>query len=352
MDAFFASVEQLDNPSFKGKPLIVGGNPSGRGVVAACSYEAREYGIHSAMPCKRALHLCPAAIFTRPRMDRYKAVSGIVMDIFRQYTDLVEPLSFDEAFLDVTSNFSKEPSATRVADKIREHIYNTTRLTASAGISFNKFLAKVASDINKPDGMKTIPPEDALDFLSSLPIRKFFGVGKVTEKKMLSLGIKNGWDLRQWQEESLVFHFGKVGTFLYNISRAIDNRPVEPSRIRKSIGKETTLQDDTTDLPYIEKTIEHIADKLAVILSNRNSVGHTLTLKIRYDNFETISRSATVAVPLQSREDILQLTPSLLSATQAGLRKVRLIGLSISKLTSKRNIPRQLLLPFIQREKF
>lgn len=347
MDAFFASIEQKDNPSFRGKPLIVGGSPQNRGVVAACSYEARRYGIHSAMPCSKAVRLCPHAIFTRPRMDRYREISTQVMDIFRRYTSLVEPLSLDEAFLDVTSNSHNNPSASILAELIRGQIYQELKLTASAGVSFNKFLAKVASDFNKPNGLTTIPPEKALNFLAALPIRKFFGVGKVTEQKMLNLGIKTGQDLLQFKEESLVFHFGKSGSFLYNIVRAIDDRPVESSRVRKSIGSETTLSYDTKDLSEIDSILKHLAEQVGHSLTKKNVAGYTLTLKVRYQDFTTITRSQTVRSPIGSAATIITVLPRLVAATNIGTQKIRLLGLSISKLVGDKKGPYQLLLPFM-----
>lgn len=350
MDAFFASIEQRDTPAFRGRPLIVGGKPQNRGVVAACSYEARHFGIHSAMPCSQAVRLCPHAIFTRPRMDRYKEISSQVMSIFRHYTDLVEPLSLDEAFLDVTTNSQGHPSATLLAEKIRLEIYQKTQLTASAGVSFNKFLAKAASDFKKPNGLTTIPPEKAIDFLSLLPIRSFFGVGKVTEKKMLRLGIKTGYDLRQLDEENLTCHFGKTGSFLYNIVRGIDDRPVEPRRIRKSIGNETTLSKDTSDLIEIRAILQHLAQQVGDALKEKDVGGHTLTLKVRYHDFTTITRSQTVRLPIFSSEGIIVLLPGLLAATNAGSKKIRLLGLSLSKLTFDKGLPRQLVLPFMYQE--
>lgn len=347
MDAFFASIEQKNNPAFKNKPLIVGGQPDARGVVAACSYEARRFGVHSAMPCSQAIRLCPQAIFTRPRMDRYREISTQLMAIFRGYTELVEPLSLDEAFLDVTINSQNHPSATILAERIRSQIYQELQLTASAGVSFNKFLAKVASDFNKPNGLTTIPPENALDFLSSLPIRKFFGVGRVTEKKMLRLGIKTGRDLRQIEEETLIFNFGKTGSFLYNIVRGIDDRPVEPSRERKSIGNETTLSCDTNDRMEIDTILSHLAEKIGESLKKKQIGGYTLTLKVRYRDFTTITRSQTVQTPIYSCAGIFSLLPGLLASTNAGSQKVRLLGLSISKLTGDKKIPRQLMLPFM-----
>jgi DNA polymerase-4 len=349
MDAFFASIEQKDHTLFRGKPLIVGGNPRSRGVVAACSYEARQFGIHSAMPSAKAARLCPHAIFTPPRMARYMEISAQIMDIFRQYTDLVEPLSLDEAFLDVTESGQNHPSATLLARQICNRIYEELQLTASAGVSFNKFLAKVASDINKPRGITTIPPASARQFLDALPIRKFFGVGQVTEKKMQHLGINTGYDLRQWGEEKLAFHFGKAGSFLHGIVHGIDNRPVEPRRIRKSIGSETTLPYDTDDQDEIRTILAELAQEVEKSLCDKQQGGHTLTLKVRYQDFVTITRSLTVKTPFFSASDISPLLPDLLAATAAGTRKVRLLGLSVAKLTGQRNGPRQLKLPFMER---
>ena len=347
MDAFFASIEQKDHAFFRGKPLIVGGSPQSRGVVAACSYEARKYGVHAAMPCAKAARLCPAAIFTPPRMERYVEISTQIMTIFRQHTAFVEPLSLDEAFLDVTTLEEKHPSATLLARQICQQIYEELHLTASAGVSYNKFLAKVASDINKPRGITTIPPETAQQFLDALPIRKFFGVGQVTENKMRQLGISNGSDLRKWKVELLAFHFGKTGSFLYNIVRGIDDRPVEPTRIRKSIGSETTLPYDTGDLDEIGTILAELAKDIEESLLKKNRSGYTLTLKVRYKNFTTITRSITTRTAMSSADDMLSLIPGLLAATHAGSEKIRLLGLSVSKLIEERHLPRQLKLPFI-----
>jgi len=237
MDAFYASVEQRDHPEYKNKPLVVGGSPQGRGVVAAASYEARKFGIHSAMPASRAVKLCPNAIFVKPRFDVYKEVSHQIREIFFDYTDLVEPLSLDEAYLDVTENFKQNPSATLIAREIKRRVKQETGLTASAGVASNKFLAKIASDLDKPDGLSVITPEEAEEFIEKLPIGDFYGVGKATQKKMLTLGIKTGSDLKTWEEIDLVKQFGKSGHHYYRIARGIDNRLVKPNRIRKLIGK-------------------------------------------------------------------------------------------------------------------
>lgn len=347
MDAFYASVEQLDQPKLRGKPVIVGGNPQKRGVVAACSYEARQFGIHSAMPCSRAAKRCPHAIFTPPRMWRYKEVSQQVMSIFRNITSLVEPLSLDEAFLDVTTNNLHNPSATRVAEIIRAQIKKATGLTASAGVSYNKFLAKIASDLQKPDGLSVILPENALEFLDSLPVGKFFGVGKVTEKKMASLGITSGSDLRRFSRDDLIYHFGKTGKFYYDIVRGIDQRPVKPHRERKSIGSETTLQKDTNDITEIDEILSSLAQKIETVLESKDTGGSTVTLKVRYEDFSTITRSMTLPAPVYSAEMIIPQINRLKYSTEIGRRRVRLLGISLSNLVSrKERKPVQLMLPF------
>ena len=347
MDAFFASVEQFDNPELRGKPVIVGGNPKSRGVVAACSYEARRFGIHSAMPSARAVILCPGAIFVRPRMTRYKEISDRIMAIFRRYTELVEPLSLDEAFLDVSGCRLHKGSATLIAHDIRRQIHETTGLTASAGISCNKFLAKVASGLNKPNGMSVILPENALEFLAELPVGKFFGVGKVTENKMQQLGIRRGHDLRQFRREELTLHFGKAGSFFYDIVRGRDFRPVQASQVRKSIGSETTLEQDTCDLTEIFEILQNLSRDVEESLIKHQQGGSTVTLKVRYHDFTTITRSLTLACPVFDHQDIFRQIPNLLKCTEAGRKKIRLLGISVAKLTEKdKKQARQLRLPF------
>ena len=350
MDAFFASVEQLDNPQLRNKPVIVGGSPQQRGVVAACSYEARLFGIHSAMPCVTAAKLCPGAIFTKPRMTRYKEISVQVMSVFSAFTDVVEPLSLDEAFLDVTENKTGTSSATRLAESIRRRIFTETGLTASAGVSYNKFLAKIASDLQKPNGLSVIPPEKALLFLDTLSVAKFHGVGKATERKMTNLGIRTGKDLRRFSKEDLLRHFGKTGGFFYDIVRGRDNRPVRPNRVRKSIGSETTLQQDSKNIDQITEIIKHLASKIENILLHKDCAAATITLKVRYHDFTTITRSITVSPPIFSSGDILIHVDRLKNATEIGQRKVRLVGISLSKLFHrKEKKPLQLLLPFPDR---
>jgi len=347
MDAFYASVEQLDNPELAGKPVVVGGRPDSRGVVAACSYEARAFGIRSAMPCAHAYARCPDAVFIAPRLDRYRQLSARIMDIFRHFTALVEPLSLDEAYLDVTDNHQSEPSATVLARRICRMIHEETGLTASAGVSFNKFLAKVASDLRKPNGISVISPEMAADFLAGLPIASFHGVGTVTAEKMARLGITCGADLLTWPLPRLVEHFGKQGVFFYHIVRGNDQRVVQPQRIRKSIGAETTLRRDTRDRSQINQVITHLAGRVSRSLVNRATFCQTVTLKVRYANFVTVTRSITLDRPLHRAEDIVRCVMPLLARTEAGRKKVRLLGISAAKLTtSPADRPRQLPLPF------
>ena len=349
MDAFYASVEQRDRPELKGKPVIVGGDPSSRGVVATCSYEAREFGIHSAMASSTAYKLCPEAVFIRPRFDAYRAVSSEIIEIFYEYTDLVEPLSLDEAFLDVTQNFKGMPSATLIAREIKKKIYEkTAKLTASAGVSFNKFLAKVASDVNKPDGITVITPEMADAFIDRLPIRKFFGVGKVTEEKMLNLGIKTGADLKKFKKAQLIELFGKSGSYFFDIAHGMDERPVEPNRIRKSIGKETTLVEDIDDTHEMLEILEDIAVRLEDSLIKREAKGRTITLKIKYFDFQSITRSVSIDEPVDNACVIMKFVKPLLYKTEAGKKKVRLLGISLSNFDDQDSVAlksRQLPLP-------
>jgi DNA polymerase-4 len=322
MDAFYASVEQRDRPELKGKPVIVGGDPNSRGVVAACSYEARKFGVHSAMASATAYRLCPDAVFIRARFDMYRAVSAQIRKIFHEYTDLVEPLSLDEAFLDVTENYKGMPSATLIAREIKKKIFQRTGgLTASAGVSFNKFLAKVASDMNKPDGVTVITPDMAGEFIDGLPIRKFFGVGKVTEEKMINLEIKTGADLKKYKKQQLIQIFGKSGRYFYDIAHGLDDRPVEPNRIRKSIGKETTFPEDIDVTERMIEILEDIAVKLENSLIKRDVKGRTITLKVKYFDFESITRSVTVEEKVDNASLIMQYVRTLLSKTEAGEKK-------------------------------
>ncbi|HNW29368.1 MAG TPA: DNA polymerase IV [Spirochaetota bacterium] len=348
MDAFYASVEQRNNPSLKGKPVIVGGDPRSRGVVAACSYEARRYGIHSAMPSSIAYRLCPNAIFMHGNFDEYHAVSEQIHEIFRQYTDLVEPLSLDEAYLDVTENKIGYPYATRIAMEIRNRIFRKTRLTASAGVSYCKFLAKVASDYNKPDGLTVITPESADSFIDSLPIGKFYGIGKVTEKRMIQLGIHNGHDLKKVSLDDLVSLFGKTGEYYYDIAHGVDDRPVEPEYVRKSIGKEETFGTDLNDVEEMGRILKTIAGRVAHALDHYGTKGRTITLKVKFSDFSSISRSITLDDPINNPDIIFTHAVTLLAKTEAGVKKVRLLGISLSNLDAEETVDeeRQLMLPF------
>ncbi|HLP59299.1 MAG TPA: DNA polymerase IV, partial [Candidatus Deferrimicrobium sp.] len=312
MDAFYASVEQRDKPELKGKPVIVGGAPQSRGVVATCSYEARKFGIHSAMASSIAYRLCPQAIFIRPRFDVYQAVSKQIREIFYRYTDLVEPLSLDEAYLDVTENKKNVPYAADLAREILEQIRVETGLTASAGVSFNKFLAKVASDIHKPNGLTVVTPKTAAKFIDCLPIRKFFGVGKVTEKKMLEMGIKTGADLKKKSREELTRHFGKAGDFYYDIAQGLDDRPVNPHRERKSIGQEQTLSRDIDDRQEMLEILGKLALGIEEYMKQKAVKGRTITLKIKYFDFKSITRSITAPEPLCEAAAIMKYIPGLL----------------------------------------
>jgi len=333
MDAFFAAVEQRDNPKLKGLPVVVGGNPQSRGVVATCSYEARRYGIHSAMSSSRAYRLCPKAIFIRPRMAEYKAVSNQIREIFSEYSDFVEPLSLDEAFLDVTLNKMQLKSATDTAIEIKNKIFSVTGLTASAGVSFSKFIAKVASDIQKPDGLTVVPPKAGERFVENLPIKKFFGVGRVTEKKMLKLGIKTGADLKLKDRAFLMREFGKNGDYFFRVVRGLDKRPVNPNRIRKSIGRETTLQVDISDKNKILEILSGIADQVDLILKKGNKKGKTVTLKIRYADFKTVTRSRSLMKGIDDAETIMVQVKELLEATEINTKKVRLLGITLSNFS-------------------
>ena len=353
MDAFYASVEQLDDPNLEGKALAVGGS-SKRGVVAAASYEARKYGVKSAMSGREASRRCPHLIFVRPRFDRYKEVSQQIRKIFFEYTDLVEPLSLDEAYLDVTINKFNFPSATILAREIREKIKAKTGLNASAGISINKFIAKVASDINKPNGQKTIPPEDVIDFLEQLDIRKFYGVGKVTQDKMYRLGIFTGADLKLKSLDYLQEHFGKSGLHYYNVVRGIHLSEVKPTRIRKSLGAERTFSENISSEIYMLDKLEDIAEEVERRLKNSRVAGKTITLKLKYSDFSIQTRSKTLKLFIASKALIMEETKALLYQEPVK-DSIRLLGISLSNLNTEESktvktpvIPKeeQLRLPF------
>jgi DNA polymerase-4 len=333
MDAFYASVEQKDDPSLRGKPVIVGGDPFSRGVVCACSYEARKFGVRSAMPCSRAYKLCPEAIFIFPRFERYKQISGEIRSIFYEYTDLVEPLSLDEAYLDVTQNKFNQPFAIPIAHEIKQKIFLKTGLTASAGVSYNKFLAKVASDCNKPNGITVITPEEALAFIRTLPIGKFYGIGRVTEAKLIQKNICIGADLQKLSLDQLLEMFGKVGAYYYAIAHGDDPRHVEPYRERKSVGSETTFEKDIDSRNEMIIHLSSLAMEVADYLVAHNLFGKTVTLKVKYFDFTTSTRSLSLPQATQSAEVILKNIKELLKRTLADKKKVRLLGVSLSNLT-------------------
>ena len=337
MDAFFASVEQRDFPEYRGKPLIVGGQPDKRGVVATCSYEARKFGIRSAMASSKAYRLCPQAIIVRPRFEAYKEASEIIRSIFFEYTDLVEPLSLDEAFLDVSQNNSFDGSATLIAKDIKQSIFQQTELTASAGVSYNKFLAKIASDMNKPDGVTVIRPHQGERFVETLPVGKFFGVGKATEAKMKSLGLHTGADLKALSLLELRQAFGKAGSYYFNICRGIDHREVVTQRERKSLGSETTFEKDLDNVDEMLKVLGVLAIEISESLEAKQLSGHTLTLKVKYDNFEQISRSKTVPYIFVEASDMVPVIAELLLKTEVKSRKVRLLGITVSGFVDDEN---------------
>jgi len=331
MDAFYASVEQRDNPEYRGKPLVVGGLPEGRGgVVATASYEARKFGIRSAMSSKQALHLCPHALFVRPRFAAYKEVSQKIREIFSRYTDLIEPLSLDEAYLDVTTDKLGIGSAIDIAKQIKQAIKDELQLTASAGVSVNKFVAKTASDINKPDGLTFIGPSAIEAFMEKLPVDKFFGVGKVTAQKMKNMGLHTGEDLKKLTEDELVRHFGKVGRFYYQIVRGIDNREVHPHRETKSLAAEDTFPYDLTTTEEMEAELDKIAQTVCKRLQTYELKGRTLTLKIKYSDFKQITRNQSFPTGFNDLETICATAKRLLAATDPDDKKVRLLGISLS----------------------
>ena len=329
MDAFYASVEQRDNPELRGRPVAVG-HAGERGVVAAASYEARKYGVHSAMSSQKAMRLCPELIFIPGRMEVYKEVSGQIHEIFHEYTDIIEPLSLDEAFLDVTENKKNIPLAVDIAREIKQRIREDLGLVASAGVSYNKFLAKIASDYRKPNGLCTIHPDQALDFIAKLPIESFWGVGPVTAKRMHTLGIHNGAHLRAWSLEGLTREFGKAGALYYNFSRGIDLRPVEAVRVRKSIGCERTLEHDINNRSSVVIELYHTAKELINRLSAKDFQGNTLTLKVKFHDFTQITRSITQPHKLTTLEIILPLAKQLLTEVEYEDHPIRLLGLSVS----------------------
>jgi DNA polymerase-4 len=333
MDAFYASVEQMDNPELKGKPLAVGGSEV-RGVVSAASYEARKFGVRSAMSGVQAKRNCPDLIFVRPRFDRYKEISKQIRKIFHEYTDLVEPLSLDEAYLDVTQNKKGNPSASLIAQEIRKRIFEEVGLTASAGISVNKFVAKIASDYNKPNGQKTVNPEEVETFLENLDIKKFYGIGKVTTDRMYHLGIFTGKDLKLKSAEFLEEHFSKSGLHFYNIVRGIHNSAVKPNRIAKSVAAEHTFNENLTSEIFMVEKLERIAGELENRLKKYNISGKTVTLKIKYSDFTTQTRSKTLPYFISDKGLLFETAKELLFQERMK-ESVRLLGISLNNLNTE-----------------
>ena len=342
MDAFYAAVEQRDDPRLRGLPVVVGGDPGARGVVAAASYEARRFGIHSAMPAARAHRLCPGAVFLRPRFAVYRAVSRGIHQVLGEFTELIEPLSLDEAYLDVTVAAARQGSATAVARAIKAGIRERVGLVASAGVSYNKFLAKLASDWDKPDGLYVIPPARGEEFIAALPIQRFHGVGPATAARMGELGIRNGADLKRHALAELTRNFGKAGGHYYRLARGIDERPVEPHRERKSLSAETTFAADLTDRKAILAALAPLATEVAESLARRGLRGRTLILKVRYHDFELVTRSLTRAAPFDTAAEMLAVLETLLARTAADRRPVRLLGVGVANFAVAE--PRQLAL--------
>ena len=331
MDAFYASVEQRDNPELRGRPVAVGGSRA-RGVVAAASYEARKFGVHSAMASAIALQKCPHLVFVKPRFEVYSAISRQIRDIFYSYTDLVEPLSLDEAYLDVTENKIGMPSASIIAREIKARIQEETRLTASAGVSYNKFLAKIASDMNKPDGFTLITPDKAEQLVAGLAIGKFHGIGRVTAAKMEAMGITTGADLRERSEQELVQRFGKTGRYYYHIARAQDDRLVQPHRIRKSVGSERTFEVDLSEEEDLLERLQYLAREVAQDLARLQTTARTVTLKLKYFDFTLQTRSRTLSSYIAGSDALFTVARDLLRTPCLPPHPVRLLGISVSNL--------------------
>jgi DNA polymerase-4 len=331
MDAFYASVEQRDNPELRGKPVAVGGSRE-RGVVAAASYEARSFGVHSAMPSITAKRKCPDLIFVKPRFDAYKAISLQIREIFAAYTPIIEPLSLDEAYLDITENLKGISLATQIAEEIRSRVRAETELTASAGVSYNKFLAKLASDHHKPDGLFVITPKMGPSFVETLPVRKFHGIGPATARKMAQLGIETGLDLKDQTLEFLQQHFRKAGSYYYWAARGVDERPVRADRIRKSVGAENTFPVDLFTYEAARDALREIIDKVWAYCERSGVRGRTVTLKVKFANFQIITRSRTVQMQIRTRGELEDLGDALLEPLFPVARGIRLLGISMSTL--------------------
>jgi len=342
MDAFYAAVEQRDRPELRGQPVIVGGSPESRGVVCTASYEARKFGVRSAMPCSRAKRLCPRGIFLRPRFEVYQAVSDVVREILHDFTDLVEPVSLDEAYLDVTTNKQEERSATRIAETIRRRIFRETELTASAGVGPNKFIAKVASDMNKPDGLTVVPPERVSRFLARLPVRKIPGIGQVTGRRCQELGIRVCSDFLAFDEAELVRRFGQSGRHFLRLARGLDPRPVVADSERKSVSIEDTFAEDLTGLEQARSALERLARGLAERLQQHGLRGRTVVLKVKYGDFQQITRQRSLGIAVWNRRSLLSIAEDLIPETELGRRPVRLLGLGVSHLEDEQTARQKL----------
>ncbi|HYW02666.1 MAG TPA: DNA polymerase IV [Gammaproteobacteria bacterium] len=332
MDAFYAAIEQRDHPGLRGRPVVVGGDPGGRGVVATCSYEAREYGIHSAMPAARARRLCPKAVFLRPRFDAYRRESARIFALLREYTSLVEPLALDEAYLDVSGPCREGATATGLAREIRARVRELTGLVASAGVSYNKFLAKLASDMDKPDGLCVITPERGPGIAASLPVGRFHGIGRATEAKLRRLGIRTGADLGSWTVERLRPHLGVRADYFHQLARGIDTRPVRSHRLRKSLGTETTFARDLHDREEMLRALEELAGRAGASLRRRGLEARTLTVKVRFDDFRLVTRSRRGEPPYTGEEPMRAALDELLDRALRPPRPVRLLGVTFSLL--------------------
>ncbi|MCD2137651.1 DNA polymerase IV [Salinicoccus halitifaciens] len=335
MDAFYAQIEQRDHPEYRGKPVIVGGRSQSRGVVATASYEARKFGVHSAMPTRTAYKLCPDGIYVRPRFDVYKAVSKEIMDVFLSYSELVEPLSLDEAYLDITHLVSRERTAKSVALNIQRDIFEKTRLTSSSGISYNKYLAKIASGMNKPKGTTVIHHGNVMEILKEMPIGKFPGVGRVTEEKMKSLKIFNGEDLHGWAEADLVREFGKRGSSLYRKARGIGTSELNVDRVRKSVGKETTFDHDVNDDEYILKVLEELSHKVSGNLDRRQFAGRVVTVKLKTHDYKTHTKQMMTTNPIFKGDEIFHYAYNLYHEVKEPEEPIRLIGVTVSHLEER-----------------
>ena len=332
MDAFYAAVEQRDFPELRGKPVIVGGQPNSRGVVATCSYEARAFGVRSAMPASLAMRLCPQAVFVPPRFEVYREISAEIRDIFLDVTEMVEGISLDEAYLDVTTSSACQGSATLMARDIKQRILDSTGLTASAGVSYNKFLAKMASDRDKPDGLCCILPREAADLLRAMPVGSFHGIGPATERKFQALGVATGADLERLPLETLCEQFGKAGEHYFHIVRGIDERPVNPNRVRKSYGAETTFTTDLADPVAMLDHLLQLTERVLTKMTDRQESAYTVTIKVKYADFEQVTRSRTLGFAFRQVADVAPHLIDLLRRTDVETRKVRLLGVSFSSL--------------------